>query len=64
MARLRVHQAEAAIADLSTAIDLNPKDAQAYRFRSQAYVAAGHDMRRAIDDDAQAIRLDPKLARR
>jgi lipoprotein NlpI len=50
-----------AIADSTTAIDLDPKLAQAYYNRGTAYRAQG-DHARAIADFTTAIDLDPKLA--
>jgi len=50
-----------AIADLSEAIRLDPKYAEAYYGRGLAYGNKG-DLDRAIADYSEAIRLDPKLA--
>jgi len=50
-----------AIADLSEAIRLDPKYAEAYYLRGVTYRNKG-DLDRAIADYSEAIRLDPKLA--
>ena len=50
-----------AIADLSEAIRLDPKYAEAYYLRGVAYWNKG-DLDRAVADYSEAIRLDPKLA--
>ena len=50
-----------AIADLSEAIRLDPKYAEAYYLRGVSYRNKG-DLARAISDYSEAIRLDPKLA--
>jgi Tfp pilus assembly protein PilF len=55
---LRRHETTAAVADLTAAIALNPKDALAYRFRGSAY-AAKEDSKRADLDFAMARQLDP-----
>jgi tetratricopeptide (TPR) repeat protein len=52
------HDVQAAIADLSAAIALNPRDARAYQYRGEAY-AAKQDMRRANLDAAAALRINP-----
>jgi hypothetical protein len=50
--------ADAAIADLSAAIALNPQDALAYQFRGAAYTAK-KDRRRADLDAEAASHIDP-----
>src|SRR6516164_9622897 len=49
-----------AIADLSEAIRLDPKYAEAYYLRGVSYRNKG-DLARAISDYSEAIRLDPSL---
>jgi tetratricopeptide (TPR) repeat protein len=51
-----------AIATVSEAIRLDPKNALAFYYRGRAYVNKGDDDR-AIADYSEAIRLDPKNAR-
>ncbi len=57
--RLRRHEPDAAIADLTAAIALNPNDALAYHFRAAAHEAK-RDRRHADLDEAAAVRLNPK----
>lgn len=54
---------EAAIADLTTAIQLEPREAQFWASRGDAYAAA-KDLDKALADHAKAIELDPKNAYR
>jgi Flp pilus assembly protein TadD len=56
-ARLKDHQYDAAIVDLTAAIALNPKDALACNFRASAY-AEKKDFKRANTDEAKARELD------
>lgn len=51
-----------AVADLDTAIRIDPSFAEAYRIRGIAYRNKG-DYDRAIADHSEAIRLDPKSVR-
>jgi hypothetical protein len=52
---------ERAMADLSKALALGPKEARAYARRAAIYELRG-DAARAIEDASEAIRLDPKDA--
>jgi len=60
-AKLNLGDKQAAIADYSQAIAINPKDATAYYNRGVAKSALG-DMQSAIADYTQAIAINPKLA--
>ena len=51
---------DAALADLTEAIRLNPNDANAYNLRGVVYLEK-RDTERAIADYTEAIRLDPNL---
>ena len=57
--RLRKGELDVAIADLSEAIRLDPKDASFYKNRGYAYDQKG-DLDKAIADYSEAIRLDAK----
>jgi tetratricopeptide (TPR) repeat protein len=70
---LRNKDFDRAITEFSEAIRLDPNYAWAYEWRSFAYAYrassnrssdAAADQRRAREDKASAIRLDPALARR
>jgi len=50
-----------AIDDCSKAIELDPKNADAYNNRGNAYASLG-EYQKAIDDCSKAIELDPKNA--
>jgi len=52
-----------AIADFTEAIRLDPKHADAYRFRGYSWQQKG-DQDKAIADLDEAIRLDPRMSRR
>lgn len=51
----------ATLADLDQAINLSPKDAEAYHNRGSDYAKKG-DYDRAVADYTEAIRLNPKFA--
>ena len=61
MTFVRDHQPDAAIADFSKAIDLNPRMSKAFMDRGLAY-ASQHELRLASEDFSQAIQLNPKDA--
>ena len=49
---------QGALADLTKALELDPKDAQAFRLRGHTRAALGEN-EKALTDFAEAIRLDP-----
>jgi tetratricopeptide (TPR) repeat protein len=53
---------DAAIADLSVVIRVDPKFAKAYYFRSLAYTAKG-DRIKSKSDYSKALKLDPNVAK-
>jgi regulator of sirC expression with transglutaminase-like and TPR domain len=59
LAYLHLHEHNAAIADLTAAIAINPTDVRAYRYRALAYEGK-NDLRHEDLDDATIRRLDPK----
>jgi lipoprotein NlpI len=53
-------RAEQAVADLSRAIEVDPQGARAYIVRGEVYSIRGSEQKRALDDFARALQLDPK----
>ena len=61
MAHLNRNRAEQAMKDLNRAIKIDPKNAEAYDGRGQAYAKSGDPVKANTDFD-KAIELNPKMA--
>lgn len=59
LTHLHRHEHNAAIADLTAAIAINPTGVRAYRYRALAYEGKS-DLQHEDLDDATVRRLDPK----